>query len=353
MIAVEWNLPPECNDALTCHLWAFVRLLTWYGVDNAAPIYGCACTFAADLSGEVPDVASWPPDWGPGATRIFGMRLEEADNDDFARGWAAVVQRIAAGHPTIIVANVHHLPFHYHYRIGSYGHCITVIGYDEARREAHLVDNGPSRWRGALPLEQLQAACDIRGLPNGKNVQLRYFDILPPSRPVSMAAIAAADAAEVLHSMQRGIAGTDPVYESHPGHRCRGSAGIRALADRLGRLAPAWGVDGGKDDAVGTALMALHLAAVAVAELRAGAQDSVTALAGAGRLRGAEDAARAVALDFAESRRLWRLAAAMFIRALAGKAEGTLVRIVGRLCEIADLEDHAATLLPRIAAAVR
>jgi len=353
MIAVEWNLPPECDDALTCHLWAFLRLLTWYGVDDPAPIYGCACTFAADLSGEVPDVASWPPDWVPGAARIFGMRLEEVDNDDFARGWAALVQRIAGGHPTIIVVNVHHLPFHYQYHLASHGHCITVIGYDEERREAHVVDNGPSRWRGALPLDQLCAACDIRGLPNGRTARLRYFDILPPSRPVSVAAIAATDAAEVLRSMQRGIAGADAVYDTHPGHRCRGSAGIRAFADRIAVLAPAWDVGRGRDDSIGAALMNLHLATHAVTELRTGAQGFITALAGGGRLCSAEDAARALADNFAESQRLWRIASSMFVRALAGKAGGVLARIVGRLREIADLEDHAATLLPRIAAAVR
>jgi len=366
VIAVDWRLEPKFDETMSCHLWAIVRVLTWYGVADPAPLYGCACTFAADLGGPLPDVAFWPPDWIPAAERIFGMKLGEVDRDDFARGWAEVVGRLGAGHPTIIIANVYHLPHTIHFGRSNFGHCVTVVGYDEARREAHLVDNGVACWGGTIPMDQLEQACDLRQLPNGRDARLRYFDLLPPTRPVTIDAVAAADAAAVILAIQRGIAGTDPIYDAHPGHRRRGAAGIAALAASLAELAAALGAGVGqgapgqaapgreplRDEATRDCFSRLCLATYAVGELRLGAGRFIKALLDQGRLAAAQDAAQTAVDCLAESNRLWRLTSMMYLKALAWDGASIAARIAGRLHEIAGLEERAGALLPQAAAAV-
>jgi hypothetical protein len=352
MIAVEWKLPIESSDTVTCHLWAILRLLAFYGFDAPAPLYGCTCTFAADLSGRLPAIASWPPDWAEGAARIFGMRLQEVDRDDFDCGWREVVGRIGAGQPTIIVANVHDLPHHFNYGHASYGHCLIVTGYDEGKGEAHLVDDGPARWRGTIPLGQLRLACDLRGLPNGGTSRLRYFDFSPPTRPVSADAVDAAAAAEAFLSVERGVAGTDPLYARHPAHRDRGSAGIRAYAEALRRLGALIAHEG-PDDALKAHLAGLHLASSAVGELRLGCQGFILSLVESGRLAGAEAEARAAVADLGESYRLWRMVSMMYLKARIGDPVNIMDRTARRLGEIAGLEERAAGHMPRLRAAVR
>jgi hypothetical protein len=174
----------------------------------------------------------------------------------------------------------------------------------------------------------------------------------------------------VLLAIQRGIAGTDPIYDAHPGHRQRGAAGIAALAASLAELAAALGAGPGRgvgqgapgeaapgheplrDEATRDCFSRLCLATYAVGELRLGAGRFIKALLDQGRLAAAQDAAQTAVDCLAESNRLWRLTSMMYLKALAWDGASIAARIAGRLHEIAGLEERAGALLPQAAAAV-
>ncbi|MCL6450201.1 MAG: BtrH N-terminal domain-containing protein [Acetobacteraceae bacterium] len=231
MIRVNWDLPTEFSDEVTCVSWTLARLLRFYGITDPWLVFGTTLDFRLDRATQEP--LWWPPGWAGPAERLWGLTFREHDVPDFDQGWEQVVERLAQGHPTVMVVNVFWLPYSHYYRQGQLGHCVTVIGYDQEAREATVVDAGPRRYLGPVALDDLRRAADLEGLPRGAT-PFRYFEVLPPRQPLRL------DASRVALILEAGLKGLEG--EGEPPGVAAGSAGVReyalaldALVERLGR----------------------------------------------------------------------------------------------------------------------
>ncbi|MCL6450197.1 MAG: BtrH N-terminal domain-containing protein [Acetobacteraceae bacterium] len=330
MIGVNWDLPTEFNDNLTCVSWTLARLLRFYGIDDPSLVFGTSLGFRLDRATQ--ELLWWPPDWVEPAGRLYGLTFREHDVPDFDRGWERIVERLRQGHPTIVVVDANWLTYSPYFGRGHFGHCITVVGYEPETWEATVVDAGASRYLGPMPLDDLRRAMDLHGLPRG-GTPVRYFEIVPPPEPPRL------DPVRVRSALQAGLRGLRG--EGEPAGVAAGLAGVReyraALDLLLGRLLR---------DREGAApeFKGHHFACFFWGEQR---MWYGRFLEQAGRLLGdpAFEGPARVCLELFED---WRLLSAMFIKALAWDAAAMVARMQRRLDGIIGLEEQALCGLERL-----
>jgi hypothetical protein len=125
--------------------------------------------------------------------RRLGIETERIQTDDADEGWRWVTREIDAGRPVMIWADIAELPY-LRVRLSNTRHDIVVIGYDEARALAWVVDNDREQVQ-EVPLQALARARASHGFPDPNRhatYPMRFPGRLPELLPVARDAAASA-----------------------------------------------------------------------------------------------------------------------------------------------------------------
>jgi hypothetical protein len=180
-----------------CGSGAMRDLLEWAGLGwDGPPDEGLvfALSGSLDLS-YVRDTTLMPPvylvgrggDLETDLPRRLGARVSVHATDDAHDGWALVREAIDDGRPALVWADIAELPY-LRVRLQMSRHDIVVIGYDDERRVAHVVDNDRDDVQ-LVPYEALARARASQGFP--VPTRHTYFDITWPDRLPDLASAAA------------------------------------------------------------------------------------------------------------------------------------------------------------------
>ena len=179
----------------------------------------------------------------------LGIKTERRQTDDPDEGWRWVADEIDAGRPVMIWADIAELPY-LRVRLSNTRHDIVVIGYDERRSVARVVDNDREEVQ-EVPLKALARARASHGFPDPNRhatYPIRFPDRLPELLPV------ARDAAASAARNMRGTDATlfDPADLPADGVVASGLKGVNIFVDDLAT----WG-DSLTDDQLNASLRVL------------------------------------------------------------------------------------------------
>ena len=190
-----------------CGSGAIRDLLEWAGLGwDGPPDEGLvfALSGSLDLS-YVRDTTLMPPiylvgrggDLETDLPRRLGATVSVHATDDAHEGWAVVREAIDNGRPALVWADISELPY-LRVRLQMSRHDIVVIGYDDERHLAHVVDNDRDDVQ-LVPYEALARARASRGFPVPP--RHTYFDITWPDRLPDLASAAAEAFAQAAAAM--------------------------------------------------------------------------------------------------------------------------------------------------------
>jgi hypothetical protein len=129
--------------------------------------------------------------------RRLGARVSVHATDDPQDGWTRVREAIDDGCPALVWADISELPY-LRVRLQMSRHDIVVIGYDEERQVAHVVDNDRDDVQ-LVPYEALARARASRGFP--VPTRHTYFEISWPDHLPDLASAAAEAFAQAAAAM--------------------------------------------------------------------------------------------------------------------------------------------------------
>jgi hypothetical protein len=93
----------------------------------------------------------------------IGARFEARATDDADLGWQWVTEQLDAGTPVMVWADIAELPY-LRARLSMSRHDVVIVGYDDARAVAYVVDNDRVDVQ-AVPYENLRRARASTGFP--------------------------------------------------------------------------------------------------------------------------------------------------------------------------------------------
>lgn len=128
----------------------------------------------------------------------LGIEVDERRTDDPDLAWSWVTGELDEGRPVMIHADIAELPY-LRVRLSNTRHDLVVIGYDDDRGIAWVVDNDREDVQ-EVPLDALARARSSHGFPDPTRhatYLLRFPDLLPQLH--GLARDAAADSASTLH----------------------------------------------------------------------------------------------------------------------------------------------------------
>jgi hypothetical protein len=163
----------------------------------------------------------------------LGGTVEIRDSDDPDEGWAIVRERIDAGHPPMVWADIKHLDY-LRVQMHNTRHDIVVAGYDEDAGIAWIADNDRDELQPCA-LDSLRRARSSNAFP-GPNWQ-RVFVYEWPERLRDPRAAARDGITTAVRNMRGGgeaLAGLEGRY---------GLAGVDAFADAYPRWPETFGDD--------------------------------------------------------------------------------------------------------------
>lgn len=178
--------------------------LGWDGVPNEGLIFGLGGGLAFMYLREA---GAAPPIYFVGRNadmeidfcRRLGIASAREQTDDPAEGWAWVEGELASGRPVMVHADIAELPY-LRVRLSNTRHDVVIIGYDEPRQVALVVDNDRAEVQ-EVPLDLLRRARGSRGFPDPNRFatyRMRFPAALPALLPA--ARTAAGDAAANMRS---------------------------------------------------------------------------------------------------------------------------------------------------------
>ncbi len=190
-----------------CGSGAMRDLLEWAGLGwEGPPDEGLvfALSGALDLS-YVRDAALMPPvylvgrggDLETDLPMRLGAEVSVHATDDPQEGWAWVRDAVREGRPALVWADIAELPY-LRVRLQMSRHDIVVIGYDDEKQVAHVVDNDRDEVQ-LVPYSALARARSSQGFP--VPTRHTYFDIAWPDRLPDLAEIAQTAFAQAAEAM--------------------------------------------------------------------------------------------------------------------------------------------------------
>ena len=127
----------------------------------------------------------------------IGAQAQLNQTDDPALGWAWTRQQLDAGNPVLVWADIAELPY-LRVRLQMSRHDIVIIGYDDEREEAYVVDNDREAVQ-SVPYEALRRARTSQGFPiptRNATYEITWPSKLPDVRQA--AATALSDSAKAM-----------------------------------------------------------------------------------------------------------------------------------------------------------
>ena len=158
---------------------------------------------------------------------IFGYAWSSSGGEPFPAAWSALKSLIDGGVPAILgELDMFHMPYlrKFYHRIHVPIHYVTLVGYDDERDSALVLDCGRPTAQ-EVPLRDLSRAMDVEAFGDSEPNTFYWFDFGDPPKEAASLKIAIA---AVLR--RRGAAFLEPADES---------AGLPALR-RLIRELPQW-----------------------------------------------------------------------------------------------------------------
>ncbi|MCE5290478.1 MAG: BtrH N-terminal domain-containing protein [Nocardiaceae bacterium] len=95
--------------------------------------------------------------------RRIGARFEARATDDADLGWKWVTEQLDAGTPVMVWADIAELPY-LRARLSMSRHDVVIVGYDDVREVAYVVDNDRDEVQ-AVPYRNLRRARASTGFP--------------------------------------------------------------------------------------------------------------------------------------------------------------------------------------------
>lgn len=182
-----WEGPPD--EGLVFALGGSLGLAYLRSNDLVPPLYlvGRGADFEIDLP------------------RRLGGQVHVLTTDDPSEGWSWVLDEIDAGRPSLVWGDIAELPY-LQVQLQMSRHDIVVIGYDEAKGIAFVVDNDRAEVQ-EVPLDSLARARSSTSFP--QPTRHCTYRITWPSALPDMATVAAEafrqSAANMRHPSQPGI----------------------------------------------------------------------------------------------------------------------------------------------------
>jgi len=169
--------------------------------------------------------------------RRLGAHVEVRRTDDAALGWRWVRDELTAGRPVMVWADIAELPY-LRVRLQMSRHDVVVVGHDDERQVAYVVDNDREDVQ-EVPYAALARARRSTGFPaptRHATFAVDWPERLPDLRSVAAEAFAAAAAA-----IRHGGPGIVDSSDLPPGSiSASGLAGIREFADDLASWPQVW-----------------------------------------------------------------------------------------------------------------
>ncbi len=180
-----------------------------------------------------------PPVYAGGRTRDLevnldrnlGIGLEIVRGLDEREGWLAVKERLDAGIPTMVHADVYHLDYLRAKRHFS-AHRIVLVGYDEERGVAYVADNDRDEVQECA-LANLALARSAAYPPTPAENTYYVFDV--PERLKPLAEVIPAALAQAAYQ-NVGLPPEQASFEWDGARVFMGTRGVRAFADEM----PSW-----------------------------------------------------------------------------------------------------------------
>jgi len=159
-------------------------------------------------------------------TRI-GAGARVASTDDADVGWAWVTAEIDAGRPVMVWADIAELPY-LRVRLSMSRHDIVIVGYDEARQVAYVVDNDRDTTQ-TVGYENLRRARCSTGFPMPTRHTTYLIDW--PRQVPELGVIAGPALAASAASMRGDAAGSPTLIVEDADLEGVGLAGVQVFAD--------------------------------------------------------------------------------------------------------------------------
>ncbi|MFH1151459.1 MAG: BtrH N-terminal domain-containing protein [Actinomycetota bacterium] len=178
-----------------------------------------------------------PPVYAGGRTRDLevnldhnlGLGMEIVSGLDEREGWLAVKQRLDAGIPTMVHADVYHLDYLRAKRHFS-AHRVVLVGYDEERGVAFVADNDRDEVQ-ECSLANLALARSSAYPPTAADNTYYVFELPESLRPLSEA-IPTALAQAVRQNIGRPLEEAEVEWDG--ARLFMGTRGVRAFAEEMG-----------------------------------------------------------------------------------------------------------------------
>ncbi|MGK2866046.1 MAG: BtrH N-terminal domain-containing protein [Mycobacterium sp.] len=161
-------------------------------------------------------------------TRV-GAKFVVQSTDDPDLGWAFVTDQVDRGRPVMVWADIGELPY-LRVRLHMSRHDIVIVGYDDEKRVAYVVDNDRDTTQ-VVSFEDLRRARSSLGFPTPTRHTAYHVDW--PERVPDLRAIAGAALAASAAFMRGGVAGAPILHVEAAEVESSGLKGVQDFVDDL------------------------------------------------------------------------------------------------------------------------